>query len=196
LNILIIDNFDSFTYNLYQAIGDLTENVTVIRNNAIPFSRIAKDEFSHIVISPGPGNPTDDNYFGGTRKVINDFHTIYPILGVCLGHQGLGSFFGASVIKAPVIMHGKTSTFRHSGEGLFTDLPVEITVMRYHSLVLDPESIPVGMVIDAVADDSSIMAFHHQVYPSFGVQFHPESFRTERGPQILRNFLKEQSYAV
>jgi anthranilate synthase component 2 len=196
MNILIIDNFDSFTYNLYQSIGELCKHVNVVRNNEIPFNDIEGGVFSHIVISPGPGNPTDETYFGSTKKVINDFHKKYPLLGVCLGHQGLGAFFGASVIKAPIIMHGKTSTFKHNSEGLFKDINSDITVMRYHSLVIDPRTVPDDLIIDAVAGDGSIMAFHHKIYPTFGVQFHPESFRTEMGSKILSNFLKEESYGV
>jgi anthranilate synthase component 2 len=186
---LLIDNFDSFTYNLYQYLAELTD-VVVVRNNVIPFDDITDNLFSHIVISPGPGNPTDRSYFGDVNRVIDQFHKTIPILGVCLGHQGIGAYFGASIIKAPCIMHGKVSTFKHSGEGVLRDLPEEITVMRYHSLVIDPATIPANIAVDASASDSSIMAFHHEKYPIFGVQFHPESFRTITGKQILSNFLK------
>jgi anthranilate synthase component II len=191
MKVLLIDNFDSFTYNLYQYLGELADEVVVVRNNKIPLDRIRAGEFSHIVISPGPGDPTDLAYFGVCDQVIREFHTKYPILGVCLGHQGIGAAFGGSVIKASVIMHGKTSTFRHSGQGLFAGLPDQITAMRYHSLVVDPKSLPAELIVDATADDGSIMAFHHRDYPTFGLQFHPESFRTDTGKQLLKNFLKE-----
>lgn len=191
MNVLLIDNFDSFTYNLYQYLGELAEQITVVRNNEIPLEQIRAGGFTHIVISPGPGDPTDPDYFGGAAGVIQEFHQAYPLLGICLGHQGIGASFGAKVIKAPTIMHGKTSTFRHSGHGLLHDIPDEITVMRYHSLVVDPATVPPELVVDAVADDGSIMAFHHADYPTFGLQFHPESFRTASGKQLLKNFLQE-----
>ena len=190
MNVLLIDNFDSFTYNLYQYLGELAENITVVRNDAIPFKQISQGKFSHIIISPGPGNPTDPVYFGDTGQVIKKFHTSYPILGICLGHQGIGAAFGAKIIKASVIMHGKTSTFRHSGQGILYGLADQIKVMRYHSLVLDPASMPSELIIDARADDGSVMAFHHARYPTFGLQFHPESFGTPTGKQLLANFLK------
>jgi len=190
MKVLLIDNFDSFTYNLYQYLGELAKNVTVVRNNEIPMDRIRAGEFSHIVISPGPGDPTDPAYFGANEQVIREFHERLPLLGICLGHQGIGAAFGASVIKAPVIMHGKTSEFTHSSQGLFAGLPDKITVMRYHSLVLDTTTLPKELVIDATAPDGSLMAFRHVNYPTYGLQFHPESFRTETGKALLSNFLK------
>ncbi len=192
MKVLLIDNFDSFTYNLYQYLGELVDEVVVVRNNEVPLERIGQGEFSHIVISPGPGDPTDPEYFGTCSQVIREFHRLYPILGICLGHQGIGATFGASVIHAPSIMHGKTSTFWHSGEALFTGLPDEITAMRYHSLVVDPSTLPAELIIDATAEDGSIMALHHRQYPTFGLQFHPESFRTETGKRLLKNFLQER----
>lgn len=189
-HVLLIDNFDSFTYNLYQYIGELADSVRVVRNTDIPFDDIRTGKFSHIVISPGPGDPTDPEYFGGNNQVIQEFHVTYPILGICLGHQGIGAAFGGIIIKAPTVMHGKTSNFTHSGVALFTGLPADITVMRYHSLVVEPESIPAELLIDATADDGSIMAFHHRQYPTFGLQFHPESFRTDTGKILLKNFLE------
>lgn len=191
MNVLLIDNFDSFTYNLYQYLGELADKVTVVRNNEVPLERIRAGEFSHIVISPGPGDPTDPEYFGANNQVIKEFHTTYPILGICLGHQGIGAAFGGRVVKARVIMHGKTSDVKHSGLGLFAGLPDKITVMRYHSLIVDHDTLPEVLVIDTVADDGSIMAFRHRDYPTFGLQFHPESFRTETGKALLKNFLKE-----
>jgi anthranilate synthase component II len=189
MNVLLIDNFDSFTYNLYQYLSELAEQVTVVRNNEIPLEQIKDGEFSHIVISPGPGNPTDPAYFGKTVQVIKAYSGTVPLLGICLGHQGIGAAFGGKIKKAPTIMHGKTSTFSHSGEGLFKGLPKEITVMRYHSLVVDRGSIPSEFAVDAVAEDGSVMAFHHVTMPVYGIQFHPESFMTESGKQLLKNFL-------
>ncbi len=191
MKVLLIDNFDSFTFNLYQYLGELADQVNVFRNNEIPLERIKDGEFTHIVISPGPGDPTDPVYFGEAGRVIKEFYNKYPLLGICLGHQGIGAAFGASVVKAPVIMHGKTSTFSHSGKGIMKDLPEEITAMRYHSLVVDADTLPSEIILDAMADDGSIMAFHHRDYPTFGLQFHPESFRTDTGMTILGNFLKE-----
>lgn len=191
MKVLLIDNFDSFTYNLYQYLGELADVVIVARNNEIPFKDIRKGKFTHIVISPGPGDPTDPAYFGGATEVIKEFHGTYPLLGICLGHQGIGAVFGARVVKAPVIMHGKTSTFSHNGEGILHGVPEEITVMRYHSLVVDPKSMPEELMIDAFADDGSVMAFHHVEAPTFGLQFHPESFGTPAGKLLLGNFLKE-----
>jgi anthranilate synthase component 2 len=192
MKVLLIDNFDSFTYNLYQYLGELSDEVVVVRNNEVPFERIEAGEFSHIVISPGPGDPTDEAYFGGAGRTIRDFHGKYPILGICLGHQGIGAAFGGKVVKAPVIMHGKTSTFAHNGEGILHGVPEEITVMRYHSLVVDPKTMPDELAVDAVAEDGSIMAFHHVEAPTFGLQFHPESFATPAGKLLLGNFLKEK----
>jgi len=191
MSVLLVDNFDSFTYNLYQYTGELTDRVVVVRNNEVPFDSLRQGEFSHIIISPGPGNPTNQAYFGGNKRLVEEFHGRYPILGICLGHQGVAAAFGARVVPAPVIMHGKTSTFRHGGQGLLAGLPTEITVMRYHSLIVEPETLPAELVVDAVADDGAIMAFHHQNYPSFGLQFHPESFATPAGRQILANFLRQ-----
>jgi anthranilate synthase component 2 len=190
MKVLLIDNFDSFTYNLYQYLGELADEVVVARNTNVPLDKIKAGVFSHIVISPGPGNPTDPEYFGQCRQVIEEFHRTYPLLGICLGHQGIGAAFGSRVTRAPVIMHGKTSTFRHSGQGILRGLPTEITAMRYHSLVLDRQSLPDELIVDAVTDDGVIMAFHHRDYAVYGLQFHPESFGTETGKTILANFLK------
>ncbi len=194
MSVLLIDNFDSFTYNLYQYLGELTDKVMVVRNDQILFDELRADRFSHIVISPGPGDPTNPDYFGGCKQVIEEFHTSIPMLGVCLGHQGIAAYFGASIIQAPKIMHGKTSELSHSGQGILAGLPDTIAVMRYHSLVADPATIPQELIADSVADDGSIMAFHHRQYPTFGVQFHPESFRTETGKAMLTNFLQEQKH--
>lgn len=188
-HVLLIDNYDSFTFNLYQYLGELADSITVVRNTAVPMDRIRRGEFSHLVISPGPGNPTDPAYFGTCAQVIRQFHRTVPLLGICLGHQGIGAAFGGHIIRAPVIMHGKTSRFRHSGYGILRGLPPDITVMRYHSLVIEPRSLPAELVVDAQAADGSIMALHHASFPTFGLQFHPESFATPDGKHILKNFL-------
>lgn len=193
MSVLLIDNFDSFTFNLYQYLGGISDHVDVVRNNAIPFDKLDSGTYSHIVISPGPGNPTNIEYFGGAMKVIDNYHTSIPIFGVCLGHQGIGAYFGAQIVKAPAIMHGKVSTFKHTSQGILVNLPEEITVMRYHSLVIDRNTLPVELIVDGYAEDGSIMAIHHARYPVFGVQFHPESFRTVTGMQILKNFLNTPS---
>lgn len=191
MRVLLVDNFDSFAYNLYQYLGELAKQVVVVRNTKVPFERVEREEFSHVVISPGPGNPTDPAYFGDNQRLIAMVHSHYPLLGICLGHQGIAAAFGASIARAPVIMHGKTSSFRHSGQGLLTGLPAAITAMRYHSLVIEPSTMPAELLVDAEADDGSIMAFHHRDYPTYGLQFHPESFATAAGKQILANFLHQ-----
>jgi anthranilate synthase/aminodeoxychorismate synthase-like glutamine amidotransferase len=190
VKVLLIDNFDSFTYNLYQYLAEMAHEVTVVRNDHAPLDALRTGRFTHIVISPGPGNPTDPAYFGDCRQVIEEFHGAYPLLGVCLGHQGIGAYFGAAVVRAPKIMHGKTSTFKHSGQGLFAGLPDEVTVMRYHSLALDPVTLPTELIVDARTADGTIMAFRHRTAPTYGLQFHPESFGTPEGMQMLKNFLK------
>lgn len=195
MNVLLIDNFDSFTFNLYQYLGELAEHVTVVRNNSVPFGELDAEDYSHIVISPGPGDPTELTYFGDCRRVIEEFQDKLPILGICLGHQGIGAVLGGDVIRAPKIMHGKTSRFGHSGLGLFQGLPAEIEVMRYHSLVLNPRTLPKELIIDATAEDGSIMGFHHVQDQLYGLQFHPESFATPEGKHLLRNFLGKRSVA-
>ncbi len=194
MKVLLIDHFDSFTYNLFQYLSELAET-EVIRYTKIPLERIRAGEFSHLVLSPGPGNPTDPAYFGGTAGVIQEFYQKIPMLGVCLGHQGIGAGLGGKIVKAPTIMHGKTSVITHSGQGLFVGLPGTITVMRYHSLVVDKATMPPELSVDAAAEDGSVMAFHHRALPVYGIQFHPESFRTETGKMILKNFLKTEGAA-
>ncbi len=188
--VLLIDNFDSFTYNLYQCLSELGAEVTVVRNDQVPFDALQAGHFTHIIISPGPGDPTDPAYFGGCSRAITESHGRYPLLGVCLGHQGIGAYFGAEVVRAPRIMHGKTSEVTHSGGGLFEQVPGRITVMRYHSLALDPASIPDELIVDARAEDGTVMAFRHRELPTYGLQFHPESFATPEGKHMLHCFLK------
>lgn len=188
-HVLLIDNYDSFTFNVYQYLGELADQVTVVRNDAVPFERLTAGDFSHIVISPGPGDPTDPDYFADCRRVIQEFHQTIPLLGICLGHQGIGAAFGAKVVRAPKVMHGKTSELKHAGGGMLHGLPRVITVMRYHSLVVDPATLRLPLIVDATTDDGVIMAMHHETAPLYGLQFHPESFATPAGKQLLQNFL-------
>jgi len=190
VNVLLIDNFDSFTFNLYQFLGEIADSVTVVRNDSVPFADIEDKKFSHIVISPGPGHPADPVYFDQCAQVLEKYHGKLPILGICLGHQGLGCAFGSEVVSANTIMHGKTSMIDHSGQGVFSGVPQAIEVMRYHSLVIKPETLSDDFVLDATAEDGSIMAIHHKTEPTFGIQFHPESFATEYGKDMLANFLR------
>jgi anthranilate synthase component 2 len=187
-NVLIIDNEDSFTYNLEQYIGELVGNVDVVRSKVVSLDDIQAGMYSHIVISPGSKTPNDAP-FGRSLQVIKEYYKKFPILGVCLGHQGIGVAFDASIIQVEP-MHGKSSRIEHSGEGIFTELPKKIEVMRYHSLAIDPNTLPAELVIDAVSDEGVIMAMHHKTHNLFGVQFHPESIGTETGKQLLANFLK------
>ena len=187
---LIIDNFDSFTYNIYQYIGELGGNPEVFRNNEITVRDIEKSHYNHIIISPGPGSPDDPVYSGICEKVILDLGYKTPLLGVCLGHQGIISAFGGKVIRASVIKHGKQSLIQHNGKGIFQDLKNPLLGMRYHSLIGDKETIPDELEITAISlEDQAIMGVRHRKYPIVGVQFHPESIGTEEGIMILKNFL-------
>jgi anthranilate synthase/aminodeoxychorismate synthase-like glutamine amidotransferase len=186
MNILIIDNFDSFTYNLAQYFGELGANLQIFRNNAISVSEIRAHAPDGIVISPGPGTP---DHAGITLSVIAELADAIPILGVCLGHQAIGQAFGGKVIRAAELMHGKTSQIYHDGTGVFEDLPSPLTATRYHSLVVDPESVPPCLRVTAHTRDGVIMGLSHTDLPVFGVQFHPESFLTTAGRPLLQNFL-------
>lgn len=187
---LIIDNYDSFTYNLYQLVGELGGIPTVVRNDAITLQEIKDTRFSHIVISPGPGNPSDPAYFGICKSVILTCGNNIPILGICLGHQGIISAFGGNVIRAKVIKHGKQSLIEHDGKEIFKGVNNPLTAMRYHSLVGEKETIPSDLEVTALSlDDRAVMGVRHKKYPVFGVQFHPESIGTEEGEKIIINFL-------
>ncbi len=181
--LVLIDNFDSFAYNLVQAFGALGESVEVVRNNA-PLERIESLHPSRIVISPGPKRPADA---GVSNEVLRRFAGTVPILGVCLGHQCLAEVFGGRVARAPRIMHGKTSPIFHDGAGVFRDLPNPFEAMRYHSLIV--EEIPPDFIATARTDRGEIMGIRHRTWPAEGVQFHPESYRTESGRRLLANFL-------
>lgn len=189
---LIIDNYDSFTYNLYQYIGELRGNPEVVRNNQITIAEILKGKYSHIVISPGPGSPCDPLYFGVCMEVIKQLGKEIPILGVCLGHQGIVAAFGGEVVSAPTIKHGKQSQIHlREKSNLFKKVTGPFPGMRYHSLVGDKKTFPSILKITAESsDDRSIMALEHREYPIYGIQFHPESIGTENGKIILSNFLK------
>lgn len=187
---LIIDNYDSFTYNLYQYIGELGGFPYVLRNNEVTVEDIEKDNYSHIIISPGPGSPNDPVYFGVCKDVILTLGKTTPLLGVCLGHQGIIYAFGGKVVRAGTIKHGKTSVIKHNGEGIFRGVKNPLTGMRYHSLVGEKTSIPDCLTVTAHSlDDEVVMGIAHKTYPIYGVQFHPESVGTEDGKTLLKNFL-------
>ncbi|MGH7654874.1 MAG: anthranilate synthase component II [Gemmatimonadaceae bacterium] len=187
--LLVIDNYDSFTYNLVQYLGELGENPRVIRNDAIGVDEVDALGATAIVISPGPKTPAEA---GICVPVIRRYGPTIPILGVCLGHQAIGEAYGGKVVRAPRgVMHGKTSKVRHDGSGLFEGIPSPLEVMRYHSLVVEAASLPRALVVTATATDdaSEIHAVQHATHPVWGVQFHPESILTQHGKRILQNFL-------
>lgn len=183
--VLVIDNYDSFTYNLVQYLGELGEDVRVYRNDRITLEEIVAFKPDHIVISPGPGTPDDS---GISNEVIRVFGPTTPVLGVCLGHQCIGHVFGGVVSRAPRLMHGKTSSVYHNGHGLFNGVPSPFTATRYHSLIVE-EAMPESLAVTAFTRDGEVMALQHREYPVVGVQFHPESILTEHGKRILQNFL-------
>ncbi|EOS53338.1 MULTISPECIES: aminodeoxychorismate/anthranilate synthase component II [Paenibacillus] len=190
--ILVIDNYDSFTYNLVQYLGELGEEVTVRRNDEIDLAGIEALQPDHILISPGPCTP---NEAGITLNLIEHFKGVIPIFGVCLGHQAIGQAFGGKVIRAERLMHGKTSPIYHHGESVFAGLPSPFTATRYHSLIVERESLPDCLEITAETAEGEIMGLRHKEYAVEGVQFHPESIITQHGHQILRNFLNRKAEA-
>ncbi|WP_068784375.1 aminodeoxychorismate/anthranilate synthase component II [Paenibacillus phocaensis] len=190
--ILVIDNYDSFTYNLVQYLGELGEEVTVRRNDEIDLAGIEALQPDHILISPGPCTP---NEAGITLDLIDHFKGVIPIFGVCLGHQAIGQAFGGNVIRAERLMHGKTSPIYHQGESVFAGLPSPFTATRYHSLIVERESLPDCLEITAETAEGEIMGLRHKAYAVEGVQFHPESIITQHGHQILRNFLNRKAEA-
>ena len=184
---LIIDNYDSFTYNLYQYIGTLNPDIQVIRNDAITVEGIRKLHPDHLVLSPGPGRPCDA---GVCEPALRELKGEFPILGVCLGHQAIGEVFGGTVTYARQLMHGKQSTVTlYRTSPLFKGLPEQILVGRYHSLAIDPETLPEVLKPTATTEDGEVMAVEHREYPIYGLQFHPESILTPEGMNIIRNFL-------
>lgn len=212
MNVLIIDNYDSFTFNLYQYIGEILQtmdgdkaaNVIVKRNNEITLADVQAMNLDRIIISPGPGAPDDPAYFGICAEVIEVMGKTTPLLGVCLGMQGIAHVFGGDVVRASVPMHGKVSSIRHDGAGVYQGLPQEIEIMRYHSLMVKADTLPDCLSVTAVVTNNAhaefsltesalageeIMGLQHKDYPIQGVQFHPESFATEGAKRLLTNFL-------
>ena len=184
--LLLIDNYDSFTYNLFQYFSELGEEVVVVRNDKTTLGEIEQIRPQRIVISPGPSTPLQA---GISNRVIQNFGPGLPILGVCLGHQCIGYSYGATIGQAKKIMHGKSSAIYHNSQGVLAGLPNPFSAIRYHSLVVLPDGIPDCLEVTAWTDDGTIMGLRHRQYPVEGVQFHPESFMTEVGKDILRNFL-------
>lgn len=185
--LLLIDNYDSFTYNLYHYLGELGARVEVRRNDALGVDEALAMRPAGIVVSPGPCDP---DKAGISLALVERASEVCPVLGVCLGHQAIGQAFGGRIVRANRVMHGKISRIEHEGRGLFKDLPHPFHATRYHSLVIDPASLPDCLEIDARSEDGTIMAVTHREKPIFGIQFHPESIETEHGHQLLDNFLK------
>jgi anthranilate synthase/aminodeoxychorismate synthase-like glutamine amidotransferase len=186
-SVLLVDNYDSFTYNLYQYLGELGADVRVVRNDELSAEAAIALAPERIVISPGPGTP---DQAGITLDLIRRAAGRIPVLGVCLGHQALGQAFGGQVRRAPKLMHGKTSPIHHDGRTLFARLPDPFTATRYHSLIVERDSVPESLEISAWTDDGIVMGLRHRQYPLEGVQFHPESILTTVGKDLLRNFLE------
>lgn len=213
MKVLIIDNYDSFTYNLYQYIGEILTHaqqqkhiaqfeLTVKRNNEVTLDDVKALSPDRIIISPGPGSPDDPAYFGVCADVIRELGPSTPLLGVCLGMQGIAHVFGGNIVKASTPMHGKTSVITHNQAGLFENTPNHIEIMRYHSLVAEPSTLPECLEVTAIVgehpasalntlntDPVEIMAVKHKSYPIHGIQYHPESFATEGGKELIANFL-------
>jgi len=217
VKVLIIDNYDSFTYNLYQYIGEILTSeknrgavddfsIVVKRNDELSLEQIRDMQADRIIVSPGPGSPDDEHYFGVCAQVIAELGKTTPLLGVCLGMQGIVHVFGGKVVKAPLPMHGKISPISHNRQGMFANIPDQLEVMRYHSLMAEAESFPECLQLTALVGDFparefdnlsrirqggdfEIMGIQHRDYPIFGIQFHPESFATEGGKELIRNFL-------
>jgi anthranilate synthase/aminodeoxychorismate synthase-like glutamine amidotransferase len=185
--LLLIDNYDSFTYNLYQYFCELGQDVTVIRNDKTSISEIEKMSPERIVISPGPATPLQA---GISNAVIKHFGTHLPVLGVCLGHECIGHVYGGVISPAGQIMHGKSSLIHHTGKGIFAGLPNPFSAIRYHSLAVKRDNLPGSLEVTAWTEDGTIMGLRHLEYPVEGVQFHPESFMTQYGKELLANFLK------
>ena len=185
--LLMIDNYDSFTYNLVQYLGELGEDVVVRRNDEVSLEEIGAMKPERIVVSPGPCTP---NEAGISVPLIEEFAGRFPVLGVCLGHQSIGQAFGGRIVHAQKVMHGKVSTISHTGEGVFKGLPNPFQATRYHSLVIDRDTLPDCLEVTAWTEDGEIMGVKHKTLPIEGVQFHPESILTEHGHDLLRNFLE------
>ena len=185
--ILLIDNYDSFTYNLYHYVSVFNKNVDVKRNDKVNSKNIIKHQYKKIIISPGPGNP---NQAGNCLKIVKDFYNKIPILGVCLGHQVIGQVFGSKIIKAKKLMHGKTSLIKNKRLGVLKGIKSKFTATRYHSLIVDRATLSKDLIVTATTEDNIIMGLMHNKYQIHGVQFHPESINTKVGMKIIENFVK------
>ena len=186
MKILLIDNYDSFTYNLYHYLSSLKTKVDVVRNDKITSNEIVKKKYDKIVISPGPGSP---NQSGNCLNILKKFHKDIPFLGVCLGHQIIGQVFGSKIIQTKKLMHGKTSMIISKNIGILKKLPITFQATRYHSLIIDRKTLSKNLVITAETEDGLIMGVQHKEYNIHGVQFHPESIKTKQGIRILKNFI-------
>ncbi len=186
MKILLIDNYDSFTYNLYHYISKFKKNVYVIRNDKIDGKSVIRNNFDKIVISPGPGNPRQA---GNCLKIVKEVYKKIPILGVCLGHQIIGQVFGGKIINAKKLMHGKTSKIKHNKKGLFKNIQTNFEATRYHSLIVDRKKLPKSLIITAETGDKTIMGLMHKDYDIHGFQFHPESISTKVGMKLIKNFI-------
>lgn len=185
--ILVIDNYDSFTYNLVQFLGEMGADLSVIRNDQTTLDEVRALNPSHIVISPGPGTPNDS---GVSLEILREMGPTTPVLGVCLGHQCIGQVYGGVVQRNVRLMHGKTSMIYHKGDPMFTGVPSPFEATRYHSLIVEEGTLPDCLMVTAFTEEGEIMGLRHKQYPVYGVQFHPESILTTYGPRILRNFLE------
>tara|TARA_A100000164_G_scaffold79563_1_gene67237 strand:- start:2521 stop:3087 length:567 start_codon:yes stop_codon:yes gene_type:complete len=186
MKILLIDNYDSFTYNLYHYISKFKKNIDVVRNDKITSKDILRKKYNKIVISPGPGNPTQA---GNCLKIVKNVHNKIPILGVCLGHQIIGQVFGGKIIKAKNLMHGKTSKIQHNKKGLFKNIQNNFEATRYHSLIVDRKNFPNELIITAETRNKTVMGLMHKKYNIHGFQFHPESISTKMGMKLIQNFI-------
>jgi anthranilate synthase/aminodeoxychorismate synthase-like glutamine amidotransferase len=191
--VLVIDNYDSFVYNLVQYLGELGTTPLVYRHDALTITAIRDLAPDAVLISPGPGTPDDA---GVSNEVIAELGPTTPVLGVCLGHQCIGQVFGGEVVRAPAVMHGKTSWISHDGQGVFRGLPEPFEATRYHSLVVDPASVPAELEVTATAEDGTVMGLRHRELPIEGVQFHPESILTVGGHRLLANFLEAAGFGA
>ena len=193
--VLLVDNYDSFTHNLYQLLGEAGARVTVVRNDAVDLDGARALDPTHLVLSPGPGHPGQARDFGICGELIENLAPRLPTLGVCLGHQGIAHRLGGRVVPAGRIMHGKVDTISHDGRGLFDGLPTSVQVMRYHSLCVERATLPASLRVTAESPDGTVMAIAHQRWPLVGVQFHPESIGTPAGRDLLDNFLAMEEAA-
>ena len=192
MRVLILDNYDSFVYNLAQYAGEIADEVLVKRNDSVELNDVRKLNPDRIIISPGPGNPSDRRYFGYCEDILRNLSTKVPTLGVCLGHQGIVSAFGGRIVRAKNLRHGKTSPIRHDGKGVFREVENPFEATRYHSLVADKRTLPRSLEVTAESlDDHEIMGVRHREFPIEGVQFHPESILTSPGKRMIETFLED-----